>query len=55
VQVVGSAKTQVKAIPVEQIIYRGIVDCFSRTYRESGARGLYRGVGTLLTISLDLL
>ncbi|RID78826.1 hypothetical protein BRARA_A01613 [Brassica rapa] len=44
-QVVGSAKAQSKAvIPLEQIVYRGITDCFSRTYRESGFRGLYRGV-----------
>ncbi|XP_009142049.1 mitochondrial carrier protein CoAc2 [Brassica rapa] len=45
-QVVGSAKAQAKAvtIPMEQIVYRGITDCFSRTYRESGFRGLYRGV-----------
>ncbi|CAN6987583.1 unnamed protein product [Brassica rapa subsp. trilocularis] len=45
-QVVGSAKAQAKAvtIPLEQIVYRGITDCFSRTYRESGFRGLYRGV-----------
>ncbi|KAJ0251399.1 Mitochondrial carrier protein CoAc2 [Hirschfeldia incana] len=46
-QVVGSAKSQSKAvaaIPLEQIVYRGITDCFSRTYRESGFRGLYRGV-----------
>ncbi|KAG7541426.1 Mitochondrial substrate/solute carrier [Arabidopsis thaliana x Arabidopsis arenosa] len=47
-QVVGSAKAQVKSIPVEQIIYRGITDCFSRTYRESGFRGLYRGVAPSL-------
>lgn len=45
-QVVGSAKSQAKgvAIPLEQIVYKGITDCFSRTYRESGFRGLYRGV-----------
>ncbi|KAJ4913223.1 Mitochondrial substrate carrier family protein [Raphanus sativus] len=45
-QVVGSAKSQAKgvAIPLEQIVYRGITDCFSRTYRESGFKGLYRGV-----------
>ncbi|VVB11482.1 unnamed protein product [Arabis nemorensis] len=44
-QVVGSTKAQTKVIiPLEQIVYRGIGDCFSRTYRESGFRGLYRGV-----------
>lgn len=50
VQVVGSAKAQAKAvtIPMEQIVYRGITDCFSRTYRESGFRGLYRGVAPSL-------
>lgn len=49
VQVVGSAKSQAKgvAIPLEQIVYRGITDCFSRTYRESGFKGLYRGVGNM--------
>ncbi|CAH2077904.1 unnamed protein product [Thlaspi arvense] len=48
-QVVGSAKAQAKAvIPLEQIVYRGITDCFWRTYRESGFRGLYRGVAPSL-------
>ncbi|CAH8318016.1 unnamed protein product [Eruca vesicaria subsp. sativa] len=49
-QVVGSTKAQAKAvtIPLEQIVYRGITDCFSRTYRESGFRGLYRGVAPSL-------
>ncbi|CAH8275306.1 unnamed protein product [Arabidopsis lyrata] len=47
-QVVGSAKAQVKSFPMEQIVYRGITDCFSRTYRESGFRGLYRGVAPSL-------
>lgn len=50
VQVVGSAKAQAKAvtIPMEQFLYTGITDCFSRTYRESGFRGLYRGVAPSL-------
>lgn len=26
-------------------LYKGIVDCFSKTYKEAGLRGLYRGVG----------
>ncbi|CAF2071906.1 hypothetical protein Bca4012_088172 [Brassica carinata] len=49
-QVVGSAKAQAKAvtIPMEQFLYTGITDCFSRTYRESGFRGLYRGVAPSL-------
>uniref|UniRef100_A0A1J3DXB9 Mitochondrial adenine nucleotide transporter ADNT1 n=1 Tax=Noccaea caerulescens TaxID=107243 RepID=A0A1J3DXB9_NOCCA len=48
-QVVGSKKAQAKAItPLEQIVYRGITDCFSKTYRESGFRGLYRGVAPSL-------
>ncbi|KAG2238608.1 hypothetical protein Bca52824_092191 [Brassica carinata] len=48
-QVVGSTKAQAKVvIPLEQIVYRGITDCFSRTYRESGFRGLYRGVAPSL-------
>jgi solute carrier family 25 protein 16 len=48
-QVVGSTKAQAKSIiPLEQIVYRGITDCFSKTYRESGFRGLYRGVAPSL-------
>ncbi|KAL1202937.1 Mitochondrial carrier protein CoAc2 [Cardamine amara subsp. amara] len=45
-QVVGSAKTQAKT--VIPLVYRGITDCFSRTFRESGMRGLYRGVAPSL-------
>lgn len=26
-------------------VYRGILDCFARTYKAGGIRGLYRGVG----------
>ncbi|CAI9100539.1 OLC1v1037663C1 [Oldenlandia corymbosa var. corymbosa] len=39
---------QVKGhLPSEQV-YKGIVDCFSKTYREAGTRGLYRGVAPSL-------
>ncbi|KAK2993414.1 hypothetical protein RJ640_021633 [Escallonia rubra] len=43
-QVVGSPKMDLKGvIPTEQV-YKGILDCFSKTYKEAGIRGLYRGV-----------
>ncbi|XP_010536855.1 PREDICTED: mitochondrial substrate carrier family protein P [Tarenaya hassleriana] len=48
-QVVSSTKVQAKGvIPIEQMLYRGILDCFSKTYRESGLRGLYRGAAPSL-------
>lgn len=44
-QVVGLPKLNVHGVANTQHIYKGIVDCFSMTYREAGLRGLYRGVG----------
>lgn len=45
-QVVESPKLNVKGIIRTEQVYKGISDCFSKTYRESGIKGLYRGVGT---------
>ena len=44
-QVVGSAKLNAQMVIKNEQLYKGIVDCFSKTYREAGIRGLYRGVG----------
>lgn len=44
-QVVGSTKLNIKGIVHAEQAYRGILDCFSKTYREAGVRGLYRGGG----------
>ncbi|KAL7260093.1 hypothetical protein ACSBR1_005872 [Camellia fascicularis] len=56
-QVVGPSKLNVKGLVHSDQVYRGIVDCFSKTYKESGIRGLYRGVGLLgqtFTYPLDV-
>lgn len=45
VQIVGSAKLNAKTVLKNENIYKGIIDCFSKTYKEAGIRGLYRGVG----------
>ena len=45
-QVVGPPKINVKGVVNTEQIYSGILDCFSKTYKRSGLRGLYRGVGT---------
>lgn len=42
---VGSSKLNVKGLVDIEQVYKGILDCFSKTYKESGIRGLYRGVG----------
>lgn len=36
-------------------LYKGIVDCFSKTYKEAGLRGLYRGVGMGLKTAFIIL
>lgn len=46
VQVVGPPKINVKGLVNTEQFYTGIRDCFSKTYKGSGLRGLYRGVGT---------
>ncbi|KAL9242059.1 hypothetical protein vseg_016099 [Gypsophila vaccaria] len=47
-QVVGSSKSNVKGLVNNEQVYRGIRDCFSKTYSEAGLRGLYRGVAPSL-------
>ncbi|GMY36264.1 mitochondrial carrier protein CoAc2 [Fagus crenata] len=47
-QVVGSAKLNAQMVIKNELLYKGIVDCFSKTYREAGIRGLYRGVAPSL-------
>ncbi|KAH7855141.1 hypothetical protein Vadar_021681 [Vaccinium darrowii] len=47
-QVVGSSKLNVKGLVHSEQVYKGIVDCFSKTYKEAGIRGLYRGVAPSL-------
>ncbi|ONH97831.1 hypothetical protein PRUPE_7G212900 [Prunus persica] len=47
-QVVGSPKLNVQGVVNTGQIYKGILDCFSKTYREAGLRGLYRGVAPSL-------
>ncbi|CAK9144108.1 unnamed protein product [Ilex paraguariensis] len=47
-QVVGSTKLNVKGILPSEQVYKGILDCFCKTYKEAGVRGLYRGVAPSL-------
>ncbi|XP_043718731.1 mitochondrial carrier protein CoAc2 [Telopea speciosissima] len=44
-QIVGPSSVNIKGT---ELVYRGIFDCFSKIYRESGVRGLYRGVAPSL-------
>lgn len=44
-QVVDSSKLSVQALANNEQVYKGILHCFSKTYKEAGIRGLYRGVG----------
>lgn len=44
-QVVGSTKLNIQGLMNSDQVYKGICDCFSKTYKEAGLRGLYRGVG----------
>lgn len=41
----GTPKLNVKGIIPSEEAYKGILDCFAKTYRAAGLRGLYRGVG----------
>ncbi|KAD2393818.1 hypothetical protein R6Q59_013342 [Mikania micrantha] len=43
-QVVDPPELNVKGAKVSEHAFRGIRDCFTRTYKETGMRGLYRGV-----------
>ncbi|GMI84299.1 CoA Carrier 2 [Hibiscus trionum] len=47
-QVVGTPKINVKGLVNTEQVYSGILDCFSKTYKGSGLRGLYRGVAPSL-------
>ncbi|XP_022754910.1 mitochondrial carrier protein CoAc2-like [Durio zibethinus] len=47
-QVVAPPKINVKGVVNTEQIYSGILDCFSKTYKGSGLRGLYRGVAPSL-------
>nr|GMC65406.1 mitochondrial substrate carrier family protein P-like [Ipomoea batatas] len=47
-QVIESPKLNVKGLVPGDQIYKGILHCFSKTYKEAGIRGLYRGVAPSL-------
>uniref|UniRef100_A0A7N0UXT0 Mitochondrial carrier protein n=1 Tax=Kalanchoe fedtschenkoi TaxID=63787 RepID=A0A7N0UXT0_KALFE len=47
-QVIGSRNSSMKGLVYNELLYKGILDCFAKTYRESGLRGLYRGVAPSL-------
>ncbi|KAL1356505.1 hypothetical protein HN51_008510 [Arachis hypogaea] len=47
-QVVSPEKLNVSGMVHNEQVYRGIQDCFAKTYREGGIRGLYRGVAPTL-------
>ncbi|KAK2398075.1 Mitochondrial substrate carrier family protein [Trifolium repens] len=47
-QVVSPTKLNVSGMVNNEQVYRGIRDCLSKTYKEGGVRGLYRGVAPTL-------
>ncbi|KAJ6923303.1 mitochondrial carrier protein CoAc2 isoform X1 [Populus alba x Populus x berolinensis] len=47
-QIVSSPKANVNGVIGTELVYKGIRDCFSKTLKESGLRGLYRGVAPSL-------
>nr|POF18379.1 graves disease carrier protein [Quercus suber] len=47
-EVVGSSKLNAQMPIKNELVYKGILDCFSKTYKEAGIRGLYRGVAPSL-------
>ncbi|EXB38820.1 Graves disease carrier protein [Morus notabilis] len=47
-QVVDSSKLSVQALANNEQVYKGILHCFSKNYKEAGIRGLYRGVAPSL-------
>ncbi|XP_062148584.1 mitochondrial carrier protein CoAc2 isoform X2 [Alnus glutinosa] len=56
-QVVGSSNLNAQSVLTNGKVYKGILDCFSKTRNEGGIRGLYRGVGLLgqtFTYPLDV-
>ncbi|XP_073153278.1 mitochondrial carrier protein CoAc2 isoform X1 [Henckelia pumila] len=47
-QVVEPLKRSVEGHALGESVYKGIRDCFSKTYKEAGVRGLYRGAAPSL-------
>ncbi|KAF5788559.1 putative mitochondrial carrier domain protein [Helianthus annuus] len=47
-QVVDAPKLNVKGSMISEQAFKGIGDCFAKTYKEAGMRGLYRGVAPSL-------
>ncbi|XP_012076784.1 mitochondrial carrier protein CoAc2 isoform X2 [Jatropha curcas] len=47
-QVVNPSKMKIHGVVSSEQLYRGIYDCFLKTFKESGFRGLYRGVAPSL-------
>ncbi|KAI4347012.1 hypothetical protein L6164_007864 [Bauhinia variegata] len=47
-QLVSSPKLNAQGLVNNEQVYRGILDCFAKTYKEGGIRGLYRGVAPTL-------
>ncbi|KAJ1421069.1 Mitochondrial carrier protein [Sesbania bispinosa] len=47
-QIVSPTKLNASGMVNNEQIYRGILDCLAKTYREGGIRGLYRGVAPTL-------
>lgn len=47
-QIVSPTKLNVSGMVNNEQVYRGIRDCLSKTYKEGGIRGLYRGVAPTL-------
>ncbi|RHN53133.1 putative mitochondrial carrier protein [Medicago truncatula] len=46
-QVVSPTKLNVSGMVNNEQVYRGIRDCLSKTYKEGGIKGIYRGVELL--------
>ncbi|OAY83978.1 Graves disease carrier protein [Ananas comosus] len=47
-QVKGSSKASFRAPPPSEQVYKGILDCITKIYKQNGLKGLYRGVGPSL-------
>ncbi|XP_022987783.1 mitochondrial carrier protein CoAc2 [Cucurbita maxima] len=47
-QVVCPSKSSINGLVSPEHVYKGISDCFSKTFKEAGLRGLYRGVAPSL-------
>lgn len=53
-QIVGSPKRNLQVVVSAEQVYKGIVDCFRKTYKEAGLRGLYRGAGIHIKIAFSI-